>query len=98
MVGEDNNASKTHPRGEERPEQQIGKHSATSLDSLYDALEVAVFAQQQTFCLLTKAIVESTDSKIAVLFAKHNNALKIWFEADTRYREALEDLRNCRPG
>jgi len=98
MVGEDNNSSETHPRGEELPEHQIRKHSPTSLDSLHDALEVAVFAQEQTFCLLTKAIAESTDPKIAVLFAKHNKALKIWLEADTRYREALKDLRNGRPG
>jgi hypothetical protein len=98
VVGEDNNGSKTHLRGEELPEHQIGKRSTTSLDSLHDALEVAVFAQEETFCLLTKAIAESTDSKIAVLFAKHNKALKIWLEADTRYREALEDLRNGRPG
>jgi hypothetical protein len=95
IIGEDNDGSKTHPRGEELPEHQIGKHS--SLDSLHDALKVAVFAQLETFCLLTKAIMESTDSKIAVLFANHNNALKIWFQADTRYREALEDLLNGRP-
>ena len=82
VVGEDNNGSKTHLRGEELPEHQIGKRSTTSLDSLHDALEVAVFAQEETFCLLTKAIAESTDSKIAVLFAKHNKALKIWLEAD----------------
>ena len=62
----------------------------SSVDSLREALEAAVAAQEQAFCLLQEAIGTATDSKMAMLLAVHNRALELRLRAEAQYREALE--------
>ena len=61
-----------------------------SLDSLHDALEAAVDAQEQAFCLVQEANGEASDSKMAMLLAVHNKALELRLRAEAEYRNALK--------
>lgn len=67
------------------------KHfGALSIDSVHDALEAAICAQEQAFCLIQEAIGEATDSKMAMLLAVHNKALELRLRAEAEYRNALK--------
>jgi len=68
-----------------------------SLHSLHNALEAAICAQEQAFCLVQEAIGAATDSKMAMLLAVHNRALELRLRAEAQYRQALEPQkgRHC---
>ena len=61
-----------------------------SLESLHDALEAAIDAQEQAFWLLQEANGEATESKMAMLLAVHNKALELRLRAEAQYRDALK--------
>jgi hypothetical protein len=61
-----------------------------SLDSLHDALEAAIAAQEQASWLLQEATGEASDSKMAMLLAVHNKALELRLKAEAQYRDALQ--------
>jgi hypothetical protein len=61
-----------------------------SLDSLHDALEAAIDAQERAFWLLQEANGEASDSKMAMLLAVHNKALELRLRAEAEYRNALK--------
>jgi hypothetical protein len=65
-----------------------------SLDSLHDALEAAIAAQEQAYCLLEGAIGETKESKMGMLLAVHNKALELRLKAEAQYRDALEQHRS----
>jgi hypothetical protein len=75
LFGEDDNDSECPP---------------TSIDSLHDALEAAIEAQEQAHWLLQEGIGEANDSKMAMLLAVHNKALELRLRAEAQYREALK--------
>jgi hypothetical protein len=60
------------------------------LDSLHDALEAAIAAQEQAHWLLQEATGEATDSKMAMLLPVHNKALELRLKAELQYRDALK--------
>jgi hypothetical protein len=61
-----------------------------SIDSLHDALEAAIAAQEQAHWLLQEGIGEANDSKMAMLLAVHNKALELRLKAEAQYRDALK--------
>jgi len=61
-----------------------------SLGSLHDALEAAIAAQEQAYCLLEGAIGDIKESKMAMLLAVHNKALELRLRAEAEYRNALK--------
>lgn len=65
-----------------------------SIDSLHDALEAAIAAQEQAYCLLEGAIGETKESKMGMLLAVHNKALELRLKAEAQYRDALEQHRS----
>src|SRR5262245_28900820 len=65
-----------------------------SIDSLHDALEAAIEAQEQASWLLQEANGEASDSKMAMLLAVHNKALDLRLRAETQYRDALKTTSN----
>jgi hypothetical protein len=67
-----------------------GNPPPPSLDSLHDALEAAIDAQEQAFWLLQEANGEATESKMAMLLAVHNKALELRLRAEAEYRDALK--------
>jgi hypothetical protein len=73
--------------------QKIDNPPPPSIESLYDALEAAIAAQEQASWLLQEATGEATDSKMAMLLAVHNKALELRLRAEAQYRDAL---RSCR--
>jgi hypothetical protein len=62
----------------------------TSIDSLHDALEAAIAAQEQAAWLLQEATGEANGSKMAMLIAVHNKALELRLKAEAQYRDALK--------
>ena len=64
--------------------------SPTSLDSLRDALQAAIAAQEQASWLLQEATGEANGSKMAMLLAVHNKALELRLKAEAQYRDALK--------
>src|SRR6266576_1799432 len=62
----------------------------TSIDSLHDALEAAIAAQEQAHWLLQEGIGEAKESKMAMLLAVHNKALELRLKAEAQYRDALK--------
>jgi len=75
LFGEDDNDSECPP---------------TSIDSLHDALEAAIEAQEQAHWLLQDGIGEANDSKMAMLLTVHNKALELRLKAEAQYRDALK--------
>ena len=67
-----------------------GDPQVPSIDSLHDALEAAIAAQEQASWLLQEASGEATDSKMAMLLAVHNKALELRLKAEAQYRDALK--------
>jgi hypothetical protein len=65
-----------------------------SLDSLHDALDAAIAAQEQAFWSLQQANGDVTDSKMAMLLAIHNKALDLRLRAEAQYRAALKSCRS----
>ena len=61
-----------------------------SIDSLHDALEAAIAAQEQAHWLLQEGTGEANDSKMAMLLAVHNKALELRLRAEAQYRDALK--------
>jgi len=81
--------------GDDDDSEGVSKHRTdnpppSSLDSLHDALEAAIAAQEQAFWSLQEADAEATDSKMAMLLALHNKALELRLRAEAQYREALK--------
>ena len=68
--------------------------ASPSIDSLQEALEAAIEAQEQAFWLLQEANGEATDSKMAMLLAVHNKALELRLKAEAAYRDALKSFRS----
>src|SRR5215813_12399461 len=81
LFGEDDNDSETFVRSKVLP---------PSIDSLHDALEAAIEAQEQAFWLLQQANGEASDSRMAMLLAVHNRALELRLRAEAQYRDALK--------
>jgi len=71
-------------------ERSEGNPALPSLDSLHDALEAAIAAQEQASWLLQEATGEATDSKMAMLLTVHNKALELRLKAEAQYRDALK--------
>ena len=81
--------------GEDADSEGFSKHKTDnppppSLDSLHDALEAAISAQEQASWLLQEATSEATDSKMAMLLAVHNKTLELRLRAEAQYRGALK--------
>ena len=81
--------------GEEDDSEGFSKHRTdnpppVSLNSLHDALEAAIDAQERAFWLLQEANGDASDSKMAVLLAVHNKALELRLRAEAEYRNALK--------
>jgi hypothetical protein len=91
LLGEDSNDSETYARSEACSKHKTDNPSFPSVDSLHDALEAAIAAQEQAYSLVLEAIGEATDSKMAVLLAVHNKALELRLRAEAQYRDALKN-------
>jgi hypothetical protein len=61
-----------------------------SIESLQDALDAAICAQEQAFGLVQETIGEATESKMAMLLAVHNKALELRLRAEAEYRNAAK--------
>jgi hypothetical protein len=59
-------------------------HPVSSIDSLHDALDAAICAQEQAFSLVQEAMGEATKSNMGILLAVHNKALELRLRADAR--------------
>ena len=93
----------TNPRqiakllGEDDDSEAFSKHRTDnppppSLESLHDALEAAIVAQEQASWLLQEATGEATDSKMAMLLAVHNKALELRLKAEAAISRRAEEL------
>ena len=85
--------------GDDDDSEGFSKHRADnppppSLDSLHDALEAAIAAQEQASWLLQEATWDATDSKMTMLLAVHNKALELRLRAEAQYRDALKGCRS----
>jgi hypothetical protein len=85
--------------GEDDDAEGCSRHSTDnppppSLDSLHDALEAAIAAQEQAYCLLEGAIGETKESKMGMFLAVHNKALELRLKAEAQYRDALKQHRS----
>ena len=67
-----------------------GDPQVPSIDSLHDALEAAIAAQEQASWLLQEATGEANGSKMAMLLAVHNKALELRLRAEAQYRDVLK--------
>src|SRR4029453_3616907 len=76
--------------GEDDGSEGRDKPPPPSLTSLHDALEAAIAAQEQASWRLEQASLDSSDSKIATLWAFHNKALELRLRAEAQYRDALK--------
>lgn len=76
LLEEESNDSGTGVPGRELSGTQTHPFPLPSIDSLRDALDAAICAQEQAFCLVLEAIGEAKDSKMAMLLAVHNRALE----------------------
>jgi hypothetical protein len=85
FLEEESNDSRTNVSGTETQALPL-----PSIDSLHDALDAAICAQEQASCLLQEAIGAATDSKVAMLLAVHNKALELRLIAEAQYRNALK--------
>ena len=85
---------KTPPRSDGSSDGRRDNLPPPSLDSLHDALEAAIAAQEQAYCLLEGAIGETKESKMGMLLAVHNKALELRLKAEAQYRDALEQHRS----
>jgi hypothetical protein len=94
LLGEDNNDSETSVRSRGCSKHKIDNPPSFSIDSLHDALEAAIAAQEQAYCLVLEGIGEATDSKMAMLLAVHNKALELRFKAEAQYRDAMKNGQN----
>jgi hypothetical protein len=85
--------------GDDDDSEGVSKHRrnnppSPSIDSLHDALEAAIAAQEQAHWLLVEGIGEANDSKMAMLLAVHNKALELRLRAEAQYRDALKTGRS----
>jgi hypothetical protein len=94
LLGEDNNDSETSVRSRGCSKHKIDNPPSFSIDSLHDALESAIAAQEQAYSLVLEGIGAATDSKMAMLLAVHNKALELRLKAEAQYRDALKNGQN----
>jgi hypothetical protein len=96
LLEEESNDSRTGVPGRELSGTQTDTLPLPSIDSLHDALDAAICAQEQAFSLVQEAIGEATDSKMAMLLAVHNRALELRLRIEAQYGEALEQQKGQR--
>jgi hypothetical protein len=94
LFQEDNGDSEESILSRAVSKQKIDNPPPPSPDSLHDALDAAIAAQEQAFWSLQEANGEATDSKMAMLLAVHNKALELRLRAEAQYREALKQRRS----
>ena len=90
LLEEDDADLKTSPESNGSCNDRRDNPPPPSLDSLHDALEAAIAAQEQASSLLQEATGEATDSKMAMLLAVHNKTLELRLRAEAQYRDALK--------
>ena len=92
LLGDDDSEASAPSEGLSQP--RTDNPPPPSIDSLHDALEAAIAAQDQAHWLLVEGIGEANDSKMAMLLAVHNKALELRLKAEAQYRDALDHQRN----
>ena len=88
LLGDDDSEGSVRSEGFSEP--RTDNPTSPSIDSLHNALQAAITAQEQASWLLQEAIGEATDSKMAMLLAVHNKALELRLKAACQYRDALK--------
>lgn len=94
MLEEEDRTFQAQPPTAKCPGHKTDHPPPSSIDSLHDALDNAIFASEQASCLLQESIGDGKDSKVAMLLAVHNKALELRLKAQAQYREALERRRS----
>jgi hypothetical protein len=90
LLGEDDPDLKIPSRSGGASNDRVDAPLPPSIESLHDALEAAIAAQEQASWLLQEATGEAGDSKMAMLLAVHNKALELRLKAEAQYRDALK--------